>query len=142
VLFVDDISDKPPVAQNPASKQKTPGRPVIQKKENITIEPAKGGISISDLYKNPGTYAGKTVKIRGLVVKYSREIMKKNWVHLQDGTEFSGKYDLTITTMDSVEVSNTVTFTGIISLNKDFGYGYSYDVIMEDAKVSDVEVPE
>ena len=142
VLFVEDISDKPPVAQNPASKQKTPGRPVIQKKENIHIEPVKDGISIADLYKNPGAYAGKSVKIRGVVVKYSKEIMKKNWVHLQDGTQFSDKYDLTITTIDSVEVSNIVTFTGIISLNKDFGYGYSYDIIMEDAKASDIEVPE
>ena len=58
-----------------------------------------------------------------------------NWVHLQDGTKDGGNYDLAITTMDTVLVGAVVVFNGIISVNKDFGAGYVYDVIMEDAKV-------
>ena len=143
VFFVDDPSDTPPViAQGPAAQNKPAGRLPIKRKENISVETAKGGISISDLYKNPVGFNGKSVKIRGVVVKYNKEIMKKNWAHIQDGTEYSGNYDLTVTTLDSVEVGNTVTFTGIIYLNKDFGAGYKYDVIMEDAKVSDIETAE
>ena len=142
VFFVEDPSDTPVLAKNPAAQNKPAGRLPIKRKENVAIEPAKGGISISDLFKNPSGYAGKTVRIRGIVVKYNKEIMKKNWVHIQDGTEYSGSYDLTVTTADSVNVGNIVTFTGIINLNKDFGYGYSYDVIMEDAKSSDIEIPE
>jgi hypothetical protein len=143
VFFVDDPSDTPPViAKGPTNQNRPAGRLPIKRKENISVETAKGGISISDLYKNPSGYNGKIVKIRGVVVKYNKEIMKKNWAHIQDGTEYSGKYDLTVTTADSVEIGNTVTFTGIINLNKDFGYGYAYDVIMEDAKASDIEASE
>jgi hypothetical protein len=143
VFFVDDPSDTPPViAQGPANQNRPAGRLPIKRKENVSVETPKGGISVSELYKNPSGYSGKTVKIRGVVVKYNKEIMKKNWVHIQDGTEYSGQYDLTVTTIDSVEVGNTVTFTGIIFLNKDFGAGYKYDVIMEEAKVSDIATAE
>ena len=60
--------------------------------------------------------------------------MGKNWVHIQDGTEFEGGYDLTITTNQMVSLGETVTFEGKIVLNKDFGYGYFYNILMEDAK--------
>lgn len=72
-------------------------------------------------------------------MKYNKQIMHKNWIHIQDGTDYSGKFDLTVTSMDSVQVGNTVTFKGIIRLNKDFGAGYVYDVIMEEAKASDIK---
>ena len=55
-------------------------------------------------------------------------------VHLQDGTSDAGVYDLTITTQDEVKVGRIATFTGTITLDKDFGAGYSYEIIMEDAK--------
>jgi hypothetical protein len=110
----------------------------MKRQPNVSVETAKGGISIADLYKKQTEYAGKTVIVRGVVVKYNRQIMHKNWIHIQDGTDFSGKFDLTVTSMDSVQVGNTVTFKGTISLNKDFGAGYTYDVIMEEAKASDI----
>ena len=63
--------------------------------------------------------------------------MGKNWVHLQDGTRFENKFDLTITTDVVVNKGDEVTFEGIITLNKDFGAGYSYDVLMEDGQQSE-----
>jgi hypothetical protein len=65
--------------------------------------------------------------------------MGKNWVHIQDGTEYNGQYDLTITTQEKVNVGDVVVFEGIISLNKDFGFGYAYDILMENAKVLENE---
>jgi hypothetical protein len=62
--------------------------------------------------------------------------MGKNWVHIQDGTEYQGGFDLTITTDGQVAVGETVTFEGKIVLDKDFGYGYSYPVLMEEAKIA------
>jgi hypothetical protein len=60
--------------------------------------------------------------------------MGKNWIHIQDGTSGSdGNYDLTITSQDVAEINDEVTFKGKITLEKDFGAGYFYDVIMEDA---------
>ena len=69
----------------------------------------------------------------GQVVKLNEGIMEKNWVHIQDGTSDSNNYDLPITTKEKVAMGDTVTFTGNISLKKDFGAGYVFDVIMEDA---------
>ncbi len=108
-------------------------KPAIEKKE-ISVEPAQGGISIGELFSNKDTYADKTVIIKGQVTKFGAAIMKRNWVHLQDGTEGDGKNDLTITTQDAVAVGDVVTFEGKITLDKDFGAGYKYEVVMEEAK--------
>lgn len=61
--------------------------------------------------------------------------MDKNWVHIQDGTNFKGKFDLTVTTDREFKIGDVVTFEGRISLNKDFGYGYYYEVLMENGIV-------
>ncbi|MCK5191648.1 MAG: hypothetical protein KAR12_16510, partial [Methylococcales bacterium] len=55
----------------------------------------------------------------------------------QDGTEHGEKYDLTITTQAKVKVGDVVVFEGVISVNKDFGSGYSYEIIMEEAQLLD-----
>ncbi len=137
VLFVDDASPTPPGMEQKAPAARTGGKPSIERESGININPPAGGITIADLFKSPGNYSEKTVTIRGKVVKFNPEIMHKNWVHIQDGTEFGGKYDLTVTTSSLVEVGQTVTFTGKIYLNRDFGSGYYYDVIMEEAVPSD-----
>jgi len=136
VLFVQDISETPPSVDQTA---KTTGKRPVQKLDNIAVEPADGGITIADLFKNKAGFADKKVKIRGVVVKYNENIMNKNWAHIQDGTENGENFDLTVTTKDVVADGSTVTFEGIIRLDKDFGSGYAYDVIMEDAKALDVK---
>jgi hypothetical protein len=139
IFFVDDPTTKLIQPEQVAQQPMTPQKPKIVRWSEISIVTPKGGITISDLYKNPGNYSGKNVIIRGKIVKYNHDVMHKNWVHIQDGTDFSDKFDLTVTTPDSLSVGKTVTFSGIISLNKDFGYGYTYDVIMEEAKASDIK---
>jgi hypothetical protein len=109
-------------------------KPEIDKKE-ISIETAEGGITVGELFSNRDSYADKTVLIKGQVTKVNRAIMDRNWVHLQDGTGDSGSYDLTVTTDEEVNVGDVVTFEGKITPNKDFGAGYSYEVIMEQAKL-------
>jgi hypothetical protein len=139
ILFVDDAGKTPPSATQEKPKLSTTGRPSLARQPDIVITRPQGAISIEELYKNIGNYGGKSVVIRGKILKYSAEIMNKNWVHIQDGTQFTEKYDLTVTTSDQLEVGKEVTFTGKITLNKDFGSGYYYDVIMEDAKASDIK---
>ncbi|MCK9207096.1 MAG: hypothetical protein M0P66_08300, partial [Salinivirgaceae bacterium] len=57
-----------------------------------------------------------------------------NWFHIQDGTENNGQFDLTITSVaEDVEIGDQLVFQGTITLDKDFGAGYAYDVILEDA---------
>jgi hypothetical protein len=69
------------------------------------------------------------------VVKVNEQVMGKNWVHIQDGTADGSNFDLTVTTTELPAVNDEITFKGKLTLNKDFGYGYSYEVIMEDAVV-------
>lgn len=135
ISFVDKFSDKPILASNVNLADSLAGKKPAVAKEDIRVEPAKGGITIAELYANKEKYAGKTIKIRGEVVKFSAAIMNTNWVHIQDGTNNDGAFDLTITTNDVTKVGDVVTFEGTVSVKKDFGAGYYYEVIVEKAKL-------
>ncbi len=139
VYFVQDPSDKLIVPVKPEAPQAmTPKKAEIIRRTDISVKVPQGGISIAELYKNRDKYAGKPIVVRGVITKYNDKIMQKNWVHIQDGTDFSGKFDLAVTTSDSLTVGATVTFRGIIALNRDFGAGYVYEIIMEQAKSGDI----
>jgi len=134
IYFVNRIiDDDSSTTQQPMSMPHQT-KPEPEKME-VSIEPAEGGITIGELFANRDSYADKTVLIKGQVTKVNRAIMDRNWVHLQDGTSDSDNFDLTVTTTEEVNVGDVVTFEGKISLNKDFGAGYSYEVIMEEAKL-------
>lgn len=96
-----------------------------------SINRAEGAVKLSDLFANKEKYNNRKVKVTGKCVKVNPRIMNRNWVHLRDG---SGKgADLTVTTIEDIPLGMVVTMEGTIALDKDFGAGYRYDVIMEDA---------
>jgi hypothetical protein len=134
IYFVGNIVSGGAPATQQSMSMPRPVKPELEKKE-ISIEPAAGGITIGELFTNRDFYGDKTVLIKGQVTKVNRAIMDRNWVHLQDGTGDSGGFDLTVTTDEEVNVGDVVTFEGKITLNKDFGSGYSYEVLMEQAKL-------
>ena len=76
------------------------------------------------------------VILRGKVVKFNPEIMGKNWLHVQDGTGEKGMNDLTITSAARAKVGDTVLVKGKLVLDRDFGFGYKYALIIEDAEVT------
>ena len=98
------------------------------------IKKVKGGYIVSELFSKKSQLSGKKVRVRGKVVKFNSKIMGKNWIHLRDGSGKDGTNDLTITTQASVNVGKTVIAEGKMVYNKDFGSGYKYEVIMEEAK--------
>jgi len=134
IYFVQDISNQPLASGHKMGIGSPHGRKLPAQKNDISVDPIKGGITIAELYANRDSYKEKTIKIKGQVTKYNPNIMGKNWVHIQDGTNDSGNYDLTITTKDVANVGDVVIFEGKITLNKDFSAGYFYEVIMENAK--------
>lgn len=77
----------------------------------------------------------QTVLVRGKVMKFNPEIMGKNWVHLRDGSGSvtDNTNDVLVTTMNQAKIGDVVTAKGIVRTNKDFGAGYSYKVIIEEA---------
>lgn len=105
----------------------------------ITIEKAAGpnGYTVEELFTKAKEMSGKKVQIKGKVVKVSPAIMGRNWIHVQDGTgdPMQNTHDLVITTNETVELNSTVTFEGVITANKDFGAGYKYDAIVEEAAI-------
>ncbi len=134
VIFLEKVSDNP----ESLSKKDIPATAhsaMVKKNQKIEqkIEPAPGGITIAELYAHKDKYDGKTITVRGKVTKVNDRIMGKNWIHLQDGTEYNGIYDLTATSGQDFKVGEIISLTGKITLDRDFGYGYKYDVLMEDA---------
>jgi hypothetical protein len=101
------------------------------------IVKADGGKTVAEVFAEKDALAGKPVTFRGKVVKANAGIMGKNWIHVRDGSGADGTNDLTVTTVTAQpNVGDTVLVTGPVSLNKDFGMGYQYDVIVEDAQVT------
>ena len=93
----------------------------------------KGSIKIANLVKNAKKYAGKTVQISGTCTKINAGIMNRNWIHIKDGSK--DDYDLVVTSKELVQEGATVTLKATVTLNKDFGAGYSYDLILENASI-------
>ena len=139
ILFVQNISDSPQITKSaPMDSVHLSGKKDIPQKEKISIETVTGGITIGELYKNRTSYDNKKVIVRGQVVKINKNIMDRNWVHLRDGTSDSGKSDLTFTTSAEVNVGEVVTLEGIVAIDKEFGAGYVYTLIVEEAILSPV----
>lgn len=104
------------------------------------IEKATGADarSVAETWEQGAGLAGKTVTVRGKVVKYNPGVMAKNWIHLQDGSGEAekGTNDLTFTSLDEAAVGDIVTISGTVAIDKDFGAGYRYPIIVEEAKVT------
>jgi len=94
----------------------------------------KGTLSIAELFKNRDKYVGKSVTVRAKVTKVSQQIMKLNWIHLEDGSRFMNMDDLVFTsTQTPPKVGDVVYATGKVVKDKDFGYGYFYPLIIQEA---------
>jgi hypothetical protein len=133
-LVKESFEEKKQDMQMPMTGQQHQAQSVAAKAD-IKITPCESCITIGKLMADKKSFSGKTIKVKGVVTKVNEEIMGKNWIHIQDGTEAEGVYDLTITTLKAVSVGDTVTFEGKISLDKDFGYGYFYNVLMEEGDI-------
>ncbi|WP_457615456.1 hypothetical protein [Lutibacter sp.] len=133
VVFLQNISNSSDGSQKAFTH--TIKKPVKVDNTPISVKPQNGSIRIEELLKNKEKYNGKIVKIRGKVTKFNSQIMSKNWIHLQDGSSYNGEFDLTITTSAQVNVGDVITIEGKVSLEKDFGYGYFYGLIIENAVI-------
>ena len=100
------------------------------------VPKAPGGKTVAEIWAEKDALAGKQVVVRGKVVKVTPNIMGKTFVHLRDGTGAEGANDLVVTTKDQVAIKSIVTAGGVLTKDKDFGAGYKYDIIMEDASVT------
>ena len=142
LYFVADVARN---GQQPSSS-KTPAAPAMATGHGADrtavvvekLEPPAGGLAIADVFTRRAALSGKSVTVRGTVVKFNSGIMDRNWLHIQDGSGTSDAHnnDLTVTLDAVVKVGDVVTLSGVLGTNKDFGAGYAYDAIVEKAVIS------
>jgi hypothetical protein len=94
--------------------------------------------TVAALYQEKANLSGHHVQLRGKIVKVNNAIMNRNFLHLRDGTGKEGSNDLTITSQDTAEVGDEVVVSGTITVDKDFGAGYTYPILLEQASVSKI----
>ena len=129
ILFINDLIDPEDLNPETALNQEKPD------KEKQVISPPSNGISIAELFNNRGKYNNKIIRVKGEVTKYNEGIMSRNWIHLKDYSSGSDGFDLTATTQMETQVGDIIILEGKIILNKDFGSGYFYEILMEDGKI-------
>ncbi len=142
IYFINTVSTSP-LAGNSTSAAPSPemgmgttahsGKAAVKQNDEVSLEKQAGELTVAQIFENSSSYENKEIEIRGIVVKVNKQVMGKNWIHIQDGSNFNDRFDLTITSQDLPALNDEVTFKGTIILDKDFGAGYFYDVIMEDA---------
>ena len=101
-------------------------------KEIKGINKVDGGNTIAEIYSQKTKLKGKTIRVRGQVIKFTPEIMGKNWLHIRDSSSLD---DLTVTSNNKADIGDVVIIKGKLELDKDFNYGYVYPVIVEDATI-------
>ena len=99
----------------------------------IKIELKKNSVSIKELVNNKSEYSSKLVQICGTVIKVNPNIMGKNWIHLQDGS--MDDYDFVVTSSTAIPEGHVVCLKGQLKLDQDFGAGYIYEIIVENAEL-------
>lgn len=119
------------------SKQSKPAKPVSMKNTKIPKAQGANAYTVAEIYAKRGRLEKKQVVVRGRVTQVAERIMKKNWVHIVDGSGSKGKKtdQLVITTKQYVKEGDVVTATGTLYNNLDFGSGYRYQVLIQDAKL-------
>ncbi len=137
IIFSEGLATPGAAAAEPkptGSKDKA-----VATKENVKVEKAAGAnaYTVEDLYKKRAALNNKPVTVKGKVVKVSMGIMQRNWIHIQDGTgnASKGTHNLVVTsTAQNVPAKgDVVTASGTFIKDKDFGSGYKYEAIIENA---------
>jgi hypothetical protein len=104
---------------------------------DVKVPKAKGANAktVAEIMSKGAELKDKVVIVSGKVVKYNAQIMGKNWIHLHDGSGSAADNtnDILVTSMSKANVGDIVTAKGIVRTNMDFGSGYSYKVLIEDA---------
>lgn len=145
IYFVDALHNlsapvQPEGSASAAMPAGHPGTDASSAAPATTVEVAElePGQNIAYVYGNKDALADQQISLRGEVVKYNEGILGWNFIHIQDGSgdAADGSNDLTVTSKTATAVGDTVVLTGTIILDKDFGAGYKFPVLMEDASLT------
>jgi len=140
IYFVNSLITDKVASKNKVATTASPHNQIKQKqKQKQTLKPVKGinkvkgGNTIAEINARKQKLKGKTIRVRGQVTKFTPNVMGKNWLHIRDSSTLD---DLTVTTDSTVAIDDIVIIEGKLELDKDYGYGYVYPVIVEDTKIT------
>jgi hypothetical protein len=92
--------------------------------------------TVAQLLTQKSALKDNAIRVRGTVVKFNADIMGRNWIHLRDSSTGGPDNDITVTTAGKAEIGDVVLAEGVLNVNKDFGAGYAYPAIIEDASIT------
>ncbi|WP_415396504.1 hypothetical protein [Sulfurimonas sp. CS5] len=137
IVFVSTIVSSNKPTQNSAHKNFKHEKEVVVEavSKPVNISKNADGYNVEELYAKKVDLNSKSIKLNATVVKVSKNIMGKDWIHLQDGSGVAGTNDIIATSKNStVKVGDIITASGIIKTDVDLGYGYKFSVMIEEAK--------
>lgn len=139
IIFSRGIMPESEITPHAGSSMKAEAPKLVDAGSNIDKAKGSDAFTIAELYENSAALDGKTVSVRGKVVKFSPQIMGKNWIHIQDGSgdASKGTHDVTVTSKDVISQGDVVTVQGTLRMDKDFGSGYRFAVIVEEASIKE-----
>ncbi|HHO46959.1 MAG TPA: DNA-binding protein [Desulfobacteraceae bacterium] len=137
--FADALREESMGPKTPADMAASGGSmAAVVPSSDIQVEKAEGdnAYTVGELHAKKDELNNQVIVVRGKVMKVSPMIMGKNWIHIQDGTgdALNNTHDLVVTTMAEPEKDAVVVVEGTLHADRDFGAGYRYDVIIEDAE--------
>ncbi|WP_339380053.1 hypothetical protein [Aromatoleum evansii] len=92
--------------------------------------------TVAAVYQEKAELSGKAIQVSGKVVKVNNGIMGRNFVHVRDGSGDQATNNLIVTSKDTAAVGDEVVVTGNVKLDRDFGSGYMYPLLVEDATIT------
>jgi hypothetical protein len=140
------VSDHPPTAgttggetpqQMAAQHGQAAGGPADAPDVKVPKAEGANAKTVAELYAQRTALKGKEITVQAKVVKVTSGVMGRNWLHVRDGSgsKTTKTNDLTVTTEANAKVGDVVIVTGLVSVDKDFGAGYAYPIIIESAKL-------
>ena len=125
-----------PDRANSAAAKSGAARPVPVSMQRVARAKGPNAYTVAQLYAKKAKLEKKPVVVRGRVVKVSPGILKRNWVHIQDGSgsEARKNNNLVVTSKQLPKEGDLVTVSGTLFNNLDFGSGYRYSVLVEGAR--------
>lgn len=104
---------------------------------DVKVQKASGpdARTVAEIVTKRAELKDKTILVRGKVVKYTPEVLGKNWIHLRDGSGSASDEtnDVVVTTKDQTKVGDVVVVKGVVHIYRDLGAGYVYKVLVEEA---------
>lgn len=139
LYFVNAITNlTTPATSQVAASVPAMKKPAVADVADVSVAELEEGRNIAWVYADKDSLAGETVSLRGKVVKYNSNILGWNFLHIRDGSgdAAEGNHDLAVTSKATTAVGDTVVVTGTVVLDKDFGAGYIFPVLLDDASIT------